>query len=131
MDDVAQAVGAVGGAKAMAGYSGAKLSGFAGVGALMGVAVVMAMTAPPSRKELFVCVISSVAFSMGLGGSVIMYFDLQHWADSYFGLMAILGIAFTCSLPGWILVRSIFIFAEKNKGKDIGQIVHMIKGWFK
>lgn len=131
MEDVVNAASAAGAAKVAVGYSGAKLSGFAGIGFVMGVAVVMAMTAPPTRKELFVCVISSLAFSLGLGGSVIMYFDLQDWANSYFGLMAILGIAFSCSLPGWILVRSLFIFSEKNKGKDIGQLIQIIKGWFK
>jgi hypothetical protein len=129
MDDVTEAMLAGAGAKAAWGYGGAKAAGFAGIGFIMAAAVVMAMTSPPTRREFLVALIATLAFSIGGGGAVISYFHLQAWADDMFGMMAILGLAFICGLPGWIIVRAGFIFAEKNKDKDIGHWVAVIKGW--
>jgi len=130
MDDVTEAMIAGAGAKAAWGYGGAKAAGVAGIGFIMAAAVVMAMTSPPTRKEFLVALIATLAFSIGGGGTVIMYFNLQSWANDIFGMMAILGIAFTCGLPGWVFVRACFIFAEKNKRKDIAEIVKIILGSF-
>ena len=129
MDDITDTLMAGASAKAAWGYGGVKAAGFAGIGFIMAAAVVMAMTSPPTRKEFLVALIATLAFSIGGGGAVISYFHLQAWADDMFGMMAILGLAFVCGLPGWIFVRAGFIFAEKNKEKDIGQIVKIIKSW--
>jgi len=130
MDDVTEAMMAGAGAKAAWGYGGAKVAGFAGVGFIMAAAVVMAMTSPPTRREFLVALIATLAFSIGGGGAVISYFHLHAWANDIFGMMAILGLAFLCGLPGWIIVRAAFIFAEKNKEKDLGQWITIIKSWF-
>jgi len=125
MDDMVNAANAAGGA----GVAVGKMAGFAGAGFTMAAVIVMAMTAPPSRKELLVALISTLAFSFGGGGAFVMYMGLQAWANDYFGLLGILGICFVCGLPGWLIVRAGFISAERMKDKDIGEIIAMIRGW--
>jgi hypothetical protein len=130
MDSATEAVMAGAGAKAAWSYGGVKAAGFAGVGFVMAAAVVMAMTSPPTRREFLVALIATLAFSIGGGGAVISYFHLHAWADDIFGMMAILGLAFMCGLPGWIIVRAGFILAERHKEKDLGQWIGIIKSWF-
>src|SRR5690606_34596694 len=77
---------------------------FAGLGAI----VVMCMTRPRTDSEWTASLISTVMSGICGGAAVIMHFGLLHWADSYVGLVAMGGLIFSCSLPGWAIVRWLF-----------------------
>jgi hypothetical protein len=89
--------------------------------------VVMLMTRPKSIAEWFVGLISTIVSSICGGAAVIMYLGINNLASSWIGLLALGGIIFACGLPGWILVRWVFNFFEKNKELDISQIFKKFK----
>ncbi len=89
--------------------------------------VVMLMMRPKSIAEWFVGLISTVVSSICGGAAVIMYLGINNWASSLIGLLALGGIIFACGLPGWVLVRWIFNFFEKNKKSDALQILKKLK----
>jgi len=97
------------------------------VAALLTAIVVMAMTVPRTAREFAVALISTLMFSLGGGAFVIRWFELMTWADDLFGLIALLGLVFVCGLPGWVLVRAWFVFAEKRRGASLPEIVREIK----
>jgi hypothetical protein len=43
------------------------------------------------------------------------------------GLLALLGIAFACGLPGWAVVRWIFNAIERRKNSDIAEIASEVQ----
>ena len=122
---------AAGSSKTLIAAGGAKLLSFAGVGLALASVVVMAMTNPTSRKELIVALICTLVSSLCGGAAFVTYFQLQSWASEVFGLMGIMGIAFACGLPGWVLVRSCFVFSEKNSDKGIDFFIGAAKGLIK
>lgn len=93
------------------------------VGAALAVVIVMCMTPPRSKREWAVALISTVVSSIGGGAAVARYFELQSWAHDPIGLVALFGLVFACGLPGWALVRALFLYLERSKEKDISQLV--------
>lgn len=97
---------------ASAGVAGWKfiggLAGFGVLGASLAAVVVMCLTPPRNQREWTVGLISTVIGSIGGGSAVIQHFELQSWAHSPYGLIAMLGLVFACGLPAWALVRWLF-----------------------
>lgn len=106
------------------------LGGAAGVGAigagLASVVVMCAMT-PRSPKEWAVGIISTVVASIGGGAAVIQHYDLQSWASTPIGLVAMLGLVFACGLPGWAVVRWLFNYIAKRQNASIDEVVNEVK----
>jgi hypothetical protein len=115
-----------------AGVAGWKLiGGLAGVGAIgagLASVVVMCLMTPRSAKEWAVGIISTVVASIGGGAAVIQHYELQAWAHSEFGLVAMLGLVFACGLPGWALVRWLFNYIHKHRDADIAEVVRDARG---
>lgn len=99
------------------------LAGIGAIGAGLAMIVVMCLLRPRTQSEWVVGVISTVIGSICGGAAVIQYFNLHHWANSLFGLVAMLGLVFACGLPAWALVRWTFNYINKRDGYDIVQIV--------
>jgi len=129
-DVIQQAVSASGAVKTAVTFSGAKIASAAGAGFALAAIVVMAMTFPKDRREFVVCLVCTLVFSVCGGSALIVWLGIQNWSNDQFGLMGMAGIWFGCGLPGWVLVRSTFIFIEANKDKDIAWYIETIKGWF-
>lgn len=110
-----------------AGAAGWHLLGGAAGAAGLAAIVVMCMTRPKSNREWVVALISTVMSSIGGGAAVIMQFNLLHWAQSYIGLVAMLGVVFACGLPGWAIVRWLFNYIQKKQGADLGEIYRDVK----
>ncbi len=114
-----------------AGIAGWKLiGGLAGLGAIgagLAAIVVMCTTTPRDPKEWAIGLISTVMASIGGGAAVVQYLGIQQWANSPFGLVALLGLCFACGLPGWALVRAVFNTIRKREGQGIDQIVQEIR----
>jgi len=102
------------------------IGGMAGAGAIgagLASVVVMCITTPRSPREWAVGLISTVVGSIGGGAAVIQHYGLQSWAQEPFGLVAMLGLVFTCGLPAWAVVRWLFNFIEKRKGAGLDEVV--------
>lgn len=99
------------------------LAGIGAIGAGLAMIVVMCLLRPRTQPEWVVGVISTVIGSICGGAAVIQYFNLHHWANSMFGLVAMLGLVFACGLPAWAIVRWTFNYINKREGHDIAQIV--------
>ena len=114
-----------------AGLAGWKLIGglatVLAIGAGLAAIVVMCMTPPRHAREWAVGLISTVLGSIAGGAAAVQYLGLTDWAQSYFGLIAILGIVFACGLPAWTIVRAVFTYLDKQKDKDIVQIAKDLK----
>jgi hypothetical protein len=124
MDDVVNAAGVASGAAG-------KVAAVAVAGLTLAVIVVMTMTLPPSRREFLVAMVSTVAIGVGGTAGIVMYYNLQHMAYSFWGLTALGSLFFVCGLPGWVIIRAVFITAEKMKGKGLGEIISEVRGWTK
>ena len=96
-------------------------------GGLLVAIVVMAMTVPKTVREFVVALISTLMFSLCGGAGVVRWFELMTWANDLFGLIALLGLAFVCGLPGWVLVRAWFVFAEKRRTSTLPDMVRELK----
>lgn len=96
-------------------------------GALLTAIVVMAMTIPKTVREFTVALISTLMFSLGGGAFAIRWFGLIEWAHDDVGLIGLLGVVFVCGLPGWVLVRAWFVFAEKRRSTSLPDMVKEIK----
>lgn len=105
------------------------LTGVALGGAGLSAIIVMLMTRPRSAREWAVGLISTVVLSIAGGAAAIMKFGLQEWLTTYTGLVAVLGLVFSCGLPAWALVRMVFTVIEKNvDGKGIAEVGGEIAG---
>lgn len=122
-EPISSAAGAAAGFKALGGAAGA-----GAIGAGLAAVVVMCLTTPRSPREWAVGLISTLVGSFGGGASLIMHLQLQAWANTPIGLVALLGVAFTCGLPGWALVRLSFNFIEKRRNADLADVVKEVKG---
>lgn len=111
-----------------AGLAGWKLiGGIAGIsafGAGLAAIVVMCVTTPRSPREWAVGLISTVIGSISGGAAVIQHYNLQHWADSPFGLIAMLGLVFACGLPAWALVRWLFNYIHKRREASLDDVAN-------
>lgn len=114
-----------------AGIAGWKLiGGLAGMGAIgagLAAIVVMCFMTPRDPKEWAVGIISTVIASMAGGSAVVQYLGIQHWVDSHFGLMALIGLVFACGLPGWAIVRWTFNAIRKRDGQGIDELIREIR----
>ena len=108
-----------------------KLAIAGGLAGFLAAVVVMAMTFPRSLREGVVSLISTLMASLGGGAFVVRYFELQHWASDFIGLVALGGVMFVCALPGWVLVRSWFAFAELRKGATLLDLIREIRSAIK
>lgn len=96
-----------------------------GIGAALASVVVMCMTLPKTAREWTVGIISTVVGSIGGGAFLIVRFGLLARGANITTIdaAAIIGIAFTCGLPAWAVVRMVFRWLDKRKDKDIGEVV--------
>lgn len=110
----------------------------AGGGLAMGAIVVMSLTMPNRKIDFFAALISTVISSLCGGAYAVQYFDLlagvllaPTMTHLYIALAQVGGVFFLCGLPGWVLVRSVFVFTEARKTKGIDVLVGDAKGIFK
>lgn len=122
-EPISSAAGAAAGFKALGGAAGA-----GAIGAGLAAVVVMCLTTPRSPREWAVGLISTLVGSFGGGAALIMHLQLQTWASTPIGLVALLGVAFACGLPGWALVRLVFNYIAKRRDADIAEVVKEVKG---
>ncbi|SPA44593.1 conserved membrane hypothetical protein [Cupriavidus taiwanensis] len=102
-------------------------AGASAIGAGLASVVVMCVTTPRSPKEWAVGLISTVVGSIGGGAAVIQHYGLQSWAQEPMGLVAMLGLVFTCGLPAWALVRWLFNFIERRKSQDLAEVAAALR----
>lgn len=94
------------------------------IGSVCASVVVMCMTPPQSRREMAVCVISTFIASVAGGSWFVHALDLLDFIyHGPFGLSVLLGLSFTCGLPGWAIVRWIFNYINKRNAASIDQII--------
>lgn len=98
------------------------LAGVGGIGAGLATYVVMTMTKPKSDQEWHIAILTTILGSLCGGSALASYLGIQHWASDPIGLMGLIGVAFLCGLPSWLLVRAFFAYAEKKKGADIMEL---------
>lgn len=99
-----------------------------GLPAGLAAIVVMLWIQPKSKREWAMALICTVVSSVGGGAMVVEYLQLQHLAvGGVVGLMALGGLIFACGLPGWVIVRAGFAWADKRKGHDLGELVRDAK----
>lgn len=111
-------------AAAGAGIATYKLAIAFGLPAGLAAIVVMLWVQPKSPREWAMALICTVVSSLGGGAWAIEHFSLHHLASGgMVGLMAMGGLIFACGLPGWVLVRAWFAWAEKRKAHDLGELV--------
>ena len=110
----------------------------AGGGLAMGAIVVMSLTMPSRKIDFFAALISTVISSLCGGAYAVQYFDLltgvllaPTTAHLYLALAQVGGVFFVCGLPGWVLVRSIFVFTEARKNKGIDVLMADARGIWK
>jgi len=112
----------------IAGVAG-KLAGLS-VGAVVATVVVMVMTRPQSVAEWTVALLSTVMSSMAGGAYAVAKLGLIPVDGDFLGLMVLIGLAFVCGLPAWILVRAGFAWADRRKSMDLAQLLREAKrGW--
>lgn len=116
---------AAGGAAAFKAMGGTVAA--AGAATALAAVVVMCMTPPSTKREWASALISTVVSSIAGGGAVVHHFNLMHYMNDYFGVVAIAGIIFSCGLPGWALVRALFKYIEKHKNQSIDEIYRDVK----
>lgn len=104
-----------------------KLGAF-GFAAALAAIVVMAMNPPATRKELMVSLICTVTASLSGGSFVLHKFNLLPMMTDVFGTMAAFGIVFACGLPGWVVVRWWFAFADERKDKSLLDVINEVRG---
>lgn len=99
-----------------------KVAGLSAFGVLA-VIVVMAITPPKSFSEFVVGLISTVVASLSGGSALISYLGMTKLADDPFGLATIGGVMFVCGLPGWLLVRAFFMWAQRRRHMDLAELL--------
>ncbi|USP49375.1 hypothetical protein [Alcaligenes faecalis] len=97
--------------------------GMGAIGAGLATLVVMCILRPRTQSEWIVGVISTVVASISGGAAVIQQYELHHWANNPVGLVAMLGLAFACGLPGWAVVRWAFNFFDKRRKADLLEVM--------
>lgn len=113
---------------AVAGYLSYKFAVAIGLPAGLAAIVVMLWIQPKSKREWAMALICTVVSSVGGGAMAVEYLQLQHLAvGGLVGLMALGGLIFACGLPGWVIVRAGFAWADKRKAMDLGELVRDAK----
>lgn len=104
-----------------------KLGAF-GLAAALAAIVVMSMNPPKSRRELLVALICTVLASLSGGAFVLHYFGLIEMMNDALGTIAAFGIVFACGLPGWVIVRWWFAFANDHKDENLLDVINKVRG---
>ena len=104
-------------------------SGWMLVGCLAAL-VMIALTPPQTKTELFGMVASAFASSLFVGPLVIEAYGFMSY-----GLQAKLGICFMCAVPAWLLWSVVRVIIQKwrdskNPVDAIGKDIKKIKKWF-
>lgn len=104
-------------------------SGWLLVGVLAAL-VMIALTPPTTKTELFGMVASAFASSLFVGPLVIEAYGFSHYT-----LQSQLGICFMCAVPAWLLWSVVRVIIQKwrdskNPIDDIGKDIKKIKKWF-
>lgn len=95
--------------------------------------IVMVMTQPRSTREWAVALISTIVGSFGGGAGAIVYFELyKHFVPGdpvmmTLAVMELIGVAFTCGLPGWLVVRVAFNTMNGWQGKTAREVANDVK----
>lgn len=108
---------------AAGGFAAYKLAVALGLPAGIAAVVVMLWVQPKSPREWALALICTVAGSLYGGAFAVRHYGLQDWGDSFEGELALGGLRLLCGLPAWVIVRSVFLWLEKRKGKDIAELV--------
>lgn len=105
-----------------------------GVAAALAAVVAMCVSLPRTLREWAVALISTVVSSLSGGALIIVKYGLlaqlmaaQNDVELFVRLLGVLGVVFTCGLPGWFMVRLAFNWMEKRKDKDFGEIVDEVR----
>jgi hypothetical protein len=104
-------------------------SGWVFVGVLAAL-VMIALTPPKTKTELFGMVASAFGSSLFIGPLVIEAYGFSHYS-----LQAQLGICFMCAVPAWLLWSVVRVIIQKwrdskNPVDAIGKDIKKIKKWF-
>ena len=102
----------------------------AGFGAALVTAVVMTATMPTRKTDFFIALLSTVVCSVALGAWGVQHFgmvealltvktDLQFYVQ----LAQIGGVFFAAGLPGWIVVRAFFIWAQARRELGLDALI--------
>ncbi|WP_297921064.1 hypothetical protein [uncultured Agitococcus sp.] len=97
---------------------------------ILAALVMIALTPPNTKTELFGMVASAFASSLFVGPLVIEAYGFGHY-----GLQAQLGICFMCAVPAWLLWSVVRVIIQKwrdskNPVDAIGKDIKKIKKWF-
>jgi hypothetical protein len=114
-------------ASAAGGFAAYKLAVAFGLPAGLAAIIVMLWIQPKSKREWAMALICTVVSSVCGGAAIIQHYGLNAWADTTIGLMGLSGLIFAAGLPGWVLVRAAFAWAEKRKGKDLAELIEEIR----
>ena len=104
-----------------------KLAVAFGVPAGLVAILVMLWIQPKSPREWAMALISTFVSSLGGGAAVIQHYGLNAWADNTIGLIGLGGVIFACGLPGSVLVRAAFAWAEKRQTKDLAELAREVR----
>lgn len=105
---------------------GTKFAISSGFGAIVAAVIVMSMAYPKTKREFVAALVSTLALSVFGGAAAIEYFNIGSW-----GYIA-QGLAFVvCGLPAWVAVRAFFAWSERNRDRDLVELVRQIKSVFK
>lgn len=110
-----------------AGYALWKVAMALGLPAGLVAIVVMLWIQPKSPREWAMALICTFVSSICGGAAVVQHYELQSWVGTTPGLIALGGVIFACGLPGWVIVRACFLWLEKRKGKDVGELLAELK----
>lgn len=113
-------------ASAVVAKSGLLVSTGAGLASSL---IVMVFLEPQSKKEKLLCFISTFIFAACLSSAIKVYYGFTI-PETFDGNIANAGLIIACGMPGWVIIRALFLTLEKMKGKDIGQIIAIVRGWF-
>ena len=101
-----------------------------GIGGTLAAIVVMCAKRPRTAGEWAVALISTLVASFAGGAFVIQHYGLVQEAKTLLDVFSLIGIVFTCGLPGWVLVRLTFNQLNKAEaeGKGIVDVVRDVRG---
>lgn len=104
-------------------------SGWLLVGVLAAL-VMISLTPPRTKMELFGMVASAFGSSLFVGPLVIEAYGFSHYT-----LQSQLGICFVCAVPAWLLWSVVRVIIQKwrdskNPVDAIGKDIKKIKKWF-
>lgn len=89
--------------------------------------LVMLMIPPRSAREFAAMLISTLSCSIALGSYLIARHIGIDQLHNIYDLAQAGGLFFAAGLPGWVLVRALFIFFEENKQRSLIELIHQLR----